>query len=345
MPWEIPFVKKKDAITYKRHFKALLLLQIATAGVFLGRAYQHFFWDPPYRAFLWDESLLREWIETNTSLTWHEYVTNPTINHLIQNGIWAMGVLFLICGLVALFIRNIPKTYGRILWLGTLGLLVLSVCYLKEHFFHLGQFFEYTLQFSAPVFLLLINYEDAKFKDLEPWIRGAIALTFICHGLYALGYYPTPGAWVQMVMNGLGLKESAAIGFLKAAGWLDLLVGFGLFFKGKYLPYLLWYAVFWGFLTALARLWANFHFEFFFDSLHQSVYEMVYRLPHFLVPMAVLMYSGLRLPSIGWKKAPSFDKNGEPPAETLVTPNPELLKKNYFRDRETLQEKRRRLGI
>ncbi len=345
MPWEIPFVKKKDQISYHRHFRALFLLQIATAGVFLGRAYQHFFWDPPYRAFLWDESLLREWIEINTSLTWHEYVTNPTINHMIQNGIWVLGILFFICGLVALFIRRIPKAYGRILWVGTLGLVILSICYMKEYFYHLGQFFEFTLQFSAPVFLYLIHYEETKFKDAEPWIRGAIALTFLCHGLYALGYYPTPGAWVQMVMNGLGLNEGAATVFLRVVGWIDVLVAFGLFFKSRYLPGFLWYAVFWGLLTALARVWANFHFEFFFDSLHQSVYELVYRIPHFLVPLAVLMYSGFRLRGLSFQKIKTVGSGSTAPAGTLMPPNPESLKKTYFQDRETLLEKRRKLGI
>ena len=35
----------------------VLLLQWATIGVFAGRAYQHLFWDAPYREVIWDPDL------------------------------------------------------------------------------------------------------------------------------------------------------------------------------------------------------------------------------------------------------------------------------------------------
>ena len=48
------------------------------------------------------------------------------------------------------------------------------------------------------------------------------------------------------------------------------------------------YAVFWGFLTALARVVANYSTDFPLETLHQYGFETVVRLCHGLGPLLIL---------------------------------------------------------
>ena len=46
------------------------------------------------------------------------------------------------------------------------------------------------------------------------YLKIAIALTFSAHGLYAIGYYPQPGVFVDMLINILHFSETTAKDFL-----------------------------------------------------------------------------------------------------------------------------------
>jgi len=280
-----------------KHFQLIFrILQISTIAVFLGRAYQHLFWDAPFRAFLWEEGWLQWWVESFTDMTWKEYATSPDVNRHIQNSIMGHGYFYLVCAFVALFIRQLPKWMGKILGLGSLSLVFLAMLYMKEKFFHAGQFFEYSLQFSSPIFLYCLVYR----KTISPkfWLlmKVAIALTFTCHGLYALGYYPRPGVFITMTMNSLGLSQENAVVFLKVAGVLDFIISFGIFLPWRYAKGFLAYAIFWGFVTALARVWGQFYWQFWETSLHQHAFETVMRFPHFLIPLACWVHYYYRRP-------------------------------------------------
>ena len=52
----------------------------------------------------------------------------------------------------------------------------------------------------------------------------------------------------------------------------------------------LWYAAFWGVVTALSRAIAGFYWDFPWDSLHQVWHTSAYRLIHGLLPLALLVY-------------------------------------------------------
>ena len=119
------------------------------------------------------------------------------------------------------------------------------------------------------------------------YFKIAIAFTFSAHGLYAIGFYPQPGVFVDMLINILHLSETTAKTFLVVAGILDFVLAIGIFIP-RIAQYFLIYAAVWGGLTALARVWANFYLAFPIDSLHQNLHETLYRLPHMLIPLAVL---------------------------------------------------------
>lgn len=266
-------------------------VQIATICVFVGRAYQHVFWDAPFRSIFWSEDWMSEVVTTFTGMTWSEYVRSPEMDKVIQNLIQWNGYFYLICALLSIFINKIPLWGKRILLLGSLSLSFLSFLYMKEKWFHFGQFFEYSLQVCSPIFLYLLatrkKLPNGKMINI---MKVIIGVTFVCHGLYALNYYPRPGDFIQMVINITGLGEGGAIQFLDIAGVLDIVVAIGILFPRKIAISVLIYACIWGFGTTIARVWANCYFGSFTSDLHQWGWESIVRFPHFCIPIAVLIF-------------------------------------------------------
>jgi len=178
----------------------ILILRISCCCLLLGRAWQHLFWDAPFRTFLWDENLLQPLVEGIFGTPWNEYVTNPRTDIAIQNTIRLNGIFYLFMAVFVWFIRPSMKRLGTVLlWVTSVMLVILAFLYCKEKFFHTGQFFEYASQFAAPLFLYAVLFKKVTVQRLSFVIKIAIALTFICHGLYAYGYYPRPGNYVDMM--------------------------------------------------------------------------------------------------------------------------------------------------
>lgn len=274
----------------KNYQRIFLLLQIATACVFLGRAWQHIVWDAPFRTMLWDENWMSHILPIFSSMSYEDFITNIDIDDQIQNGIKTIGWFYVVCALVAIFIKRLPKWMSYILWLGSLSLMFLAFLYCKEKFYQWGQFWEYSLQFGAPLFLFFLYKKNEVTPRLIFLMKLAIAITFISHGLYALNYYPRPGHFVDMTMNILGVGDETAINFLNVAGVLDFIVAIGIFIPGRVSKYAMMYVIFWGLATTMARIWAHFYVDMIGDTLSQWVHESVYRFPHFMIPMAVLFY-------------------------------------------------------
>ena len=273
----------------KNYQRIFLLLQIATSCVFFGRAWQHIFWDAPYRSILWDEAWMSGILPLFSSISYEDFITNIEIDDQIQNGIKGIGWFYVVCALIAIFIKKIPKWASYILWFGSLSLMFLAFLYCKNKFFQWGQFWEYSLQFGAPLFLFFLYKKNKITKGIVFWMKVAIAVTFISHGLYALNYYPRPGHFVDMTINILGVGEETAFQFLNVAGVLDFIVAIGLFLPNKISKPALVYIVLWGLATTLARIWGHFYIDMIGDTLSQWVHESVYRFPHFLIPLAVLL--------------------------------------------------------
>ena len=266
-----------------------ITLRLATFMLFAGRAWQHLFWDAPFRALLWDQDVMENLVLFLRGGTWQEYVTSESADRFIQHTITGFGVFYAFMAIITLFVDS--RRLAKLTWLyilSSVALVFLAFLYSKEKFFHAGQFFEYAIQFMLPLFFcygLTLRIKPAKLLLL---MKIAIALTFTAHGLYAIGYYPQPGVFVDMIINIFNVSEVTTKSILQIAGILDFVVSIAIF-----IPYIskysLMYAVLWGGLTALARTWANFYIAFPLDSLHQNLYETIYRLPHMLVPLAALL--------------------------------------------------------
>lgn len=264
------------------------LLKLSIFFIFFGRAWQHLFWDAPYRTFFWDESLLKPVIENWFGVSWTTYATSSTTDFFVQSLIVGKGVLYTIAAISSLLITKSNKKLLKIpIFIGGLSLVVLTVLLTKEKFYHFAQFFEHSIQFSLPFVLLYSLKEKYSEERLYFVLKILIAVTFFSHGLYAFGAYPVPGKFVDMVINIFGCSESFALSFLYVAGILDFILAV-LIFIPKLNKYALIYAVVWGLLTALARVVANFYWDFPIQSLHQNLYQVIYRLPHGITPLIVL---------------------------------------------------------
>ncbi len=129
------------------------------------------------------------------------------------------------------------------------------------------------------------------------WMKLALAATFIGHGLYAIGFHPLPGNFIDMMIKGFGMTESIAKTTLWIIGWLDILAAIALLCfplissrKGKQIYMIaLYYTLIWGFLTALARVYTNVAWSSGWYSLKQWLPEFLMRFPHFLIPLTLIL--------------------------------------------------------
>lgn len=267
----------------------LSLLRLSSFTVFLGRAWQHLFWDPPFRVLLWDEDLLKPVVENVFGVPWQVYVTSPAVDVAIQFLIRSLGVLYVLCAGLSLGMAKEKKWGGWLLLLGSLNLVFLAFLYTMERFFQMGQFIEYAAQAGAPFLLWIVLFRQWKDSRVLFLLKLIVALTFTGHGLYAVGYYPLPGAFIDMTISILGVSEKMAVALLKLAGVLDLTLAVAIFLPKVSLPFLL-YATVWGLLTTLARPVANVDTAFLLSSIHTWLPEMIYRLPHVGVPLAAALW-------------------------------------------------------
>ena len=126
-----------------------LLLRISCFFVFAGRAWQHLFWDAPFRAFFWDQQLLEGIVGVVTGLAWFEYVTHPATDQFINVLTRCLGVFYLLMALLTLWLRPGMRWAAKLYGLSAFLLAMLALLYYKEKFYHTAQFFEYALQFLS----------------------------------------------------------------------------------------------------------------------------------------------------------------------------------------------------
>lgn len=259
--------------------------------VLIGRGIFLLLWDVPYRAILWDERLLSSMI--NRFGHWESWVSSPLLDQIIEAFVRFQGISLIICAVLAF--TSWKKVFHAFLLLSSFHLFLMAIAGYWHSHFQVGYFFEYTLQMMTPLCFYLWRSEKQKLaKNL---LLASIGLTFFAHGLYALGYYQTPGRFVDMLLATFSFKESTALVILKGAGTFDVILFIvifsGLFLKNRLslnaLPSFLLLAAFWGLATASARWIAYVEWDFLGQSLLAWGPEVVFRLVHGLAPLMLYM--------------------------------------------------------
>lgn len=276
-------IHKSSTVNRAFTIKEILLIKILTATVFIGRAWQHLFWDIPFRTLLWDEALISP-IINRFGMTWETYIYDMRIAAWQEAIVQLIGIFYLFLGGLVFFVKPNRHWIKTLLWISSFLLLGLSLLYWKEQFYRIGQLIEYTIQWSTPILLILAIYHLPNNFKFRLFIKIAIAATFIGHGLYAFGFYPTPGNFIQMVIDMFRMNDTQADFFLKTVGVLDFIAAVGIFLPKLQKPSLI-YCIIWGFATAFARIFINFDIQFPIETLHQWLHQTIYRLPHGGIPL------------------------------------------------------------
>lgn len=263
-----------------------LLLKITVIALLLGRGYQHLFFELPYRAFFLDYQLFGWMIEGILGLNWADYTNSLKTDLNLKAFSKTLGIILWISAASAWFL---PKKWPQpLLVLSSAIIAFAAICYFLDKGYQIGQGIEYTAQVVSPI--LLIGFANQlENRKLLFAIKVAIALTFLGHGLYAIGYYPVPGHFVQMVVVHINGTNAEAIWLLKIAGILDMVVVVGIFLPRVAMLALI-YAFIWGLLTTFARLTSNIYFDhLFWITAHQSLFEFLIRWPHFMLPLIAIL--------------------------------------------------------
>lgn len=286
-------------------------LALCTACIFLGRGYQYWFFDSPLWSLLWDESLLADGLTALTGRTWSDYVADPAVGRAIFLAVRLSGATLVLGAIAVLWrlwadFRRTPDReatpyqeagFGKLA--NRVGVALVAagwfVCALyvlldtREHFGQVAHLLEHAIQLGVPLILLAIWTGLLQTAPSVSFAAKAItAITFAAHGLYAAGIYPLPGNFVDMTIMTLGVSETVATRLLLSVGILDLVAAIAVFVPAvRRVAYV--YMIAWGLATAAARIWAGLNAEAIVDSLHQTGYLTLYRLPHGLLPLALLL--------------------------------------------------------
>lgn len=268
-----------------------LIIRVAAFSVLWGRAWEHWFFNPPVHAIFWNYDLVGWFVEGVLNIPWNDFLTTPSYDHVIITITQGIGWVYGITALSCLLYNGRSKWFKTLLIVSTILLVILAVMETLDKFNAVAQFFEHTSQFTAPflVYLLTRNPNSINYTRLIVFLKTVVALTFIAHGLYAIGFYKQPSIFIKMIRSVLGTSYESTVVILKLIGAFDIIAGLLLFISnGRIVKIVLVHLIAWGFITALGRVFGITNWEQFGTSFSQLWFQTTYRLPHGLLPLALL---------------------------------------------------------
>lgn len=223
------------------------------------------------------------------------FITEPEVFGMIFQSYRTAGVVLgsvaISIGLLHLLPLQIAKSpvlrYALIL--STILLALHSYCGFIRADYVFEQLVEHSLQVFLPlVYLRFLRIDQEGEFKLHLTLAVLVALTFVGHALFALGLHYVPHNFIAMTTAILGISQAFALDFLFTVGILDILCALALFVP-VLRKYALYYLIFWGIVTAVARLWYGIVIGAGLSEIF-SIYlpNMVYRLPHGLIPLLLL---------------------------------------------------------
>ncbi|MDF1753148.1 MAG: hypothetical protein P1U89_10270 [Verrucomicrobiales bacterium] len=245
----------------------LVLLKLCVSITVLARGWLTWRWDSPIRGLVWQEGWWGRLVD------WDQFAM--TSDPMITTGLKILGIALMISAVVP-WVRWLR---GLLIPM-TVILIVDSFARFIDSGNHLAMAIEHSLQWGCPLMLFIAQKEPGKSHLL---MQLATSLTFIGHGLYAVGFHPVPLKFMMMTTKILPLDEAGARQFLMAAGILDFVAAVGILIA-PFRRISLYYMIAWGALTACARVVSG-------QSLDPWLIETLVRTSHWMVPLLLLFTS------------------------------------------------------
>lgn len=276
----------KDQQPY--HKNIVLLLQLATSLVLIGRGWEHFVGDPAYHAFFWNHTLFGWFIEGILGIEWNDFLTNTVYDDRLLIVQHTVGGILLVLALVIWIPTKNQSITTKSLASATSLLLILSLFKTIDHFRTIGQFIEQLSQIACPAILLLFLTQRIQLSNIQFIIKIIIGLTFIGHGLYAIGYYAQPPVFIKMIRSTIACDYATAQIILYIIGALDIIAALLLFVPNKRIQQIaLVHIIAWGFITAFGRFFGNVNYNHFWFTAQQFWHLSAFRMVHGILPLVL----------------------------------------------------------
>ncbi|MCP4123198.1 MAG: hypothetical protein GY751_15700 [Bacteroidetes bacterium] len=282
----------KTATTILTSKSAVRIIRAACFLTLAAYALKHFMWDGRLLAQIYAETFIDGSMRL-MGLEWKGFFLKDAMNMRYRTFVLFIGTVFSM-GAAFSFTRipvqrRLIRPVVKVLFLFCTGFILLSAIssFIKSQL-HLNMLLEYSIQIMV---VLMFLWQAMNSRDARPpvlMIKWALAFTFTGHGLYALNIIPIPGNFLMMTSNILHTGRTGTLGFLMIAGVLDVLCSI-LIFNKKTEKYALAYMVFWGFVTALARLVAYHGTASTPTYIAMWLPEFLIRSGHYLLPLYVLI--------------------------------------------------------
>jgi len=254
--------------------------------VLLGRAWQHFLWQIPYQVLIVGTP-----VKSLVELVWGKEITHwmlqPEFDTMMTHLQLFLGIIYVLAILILALPRiSLKIRTGMALFAAFLLILYSLVTWVEQHF-RFGMFMEHCAQIACPILLFLI-WQKYPISTLRFWLKSAVTLTFVGHGLYAIGWYPQPGYFIDLIILWIGISESSAHKFLQIAGILDLLLAAGIWLPWQSIQMIsISWAIFWGLLTTIARFVFVFYDASILSGFLNYAFEVLVRTPHWVLPLVL----------------------------------------------------------
>lgn len=264
------------------------ILKLSVSFILIGKGYEYLFWDTPIRAYFTSYPHLGGLFDL-MGWDWHNYINNLFYDNLYMIIGKIIAFLYIITAIV-IWVKQLFKLTRFLLISSSIICIFFYLSYWKEHFFQIGFLLESSIQMFTPLIYYLYIKNKINTLKLEWILKILVATTFVGHGLYAIGFHPTPGHFIDMVIYITGADEPSARVLLSMAGVIDFAIAILLLvFKLETIYPVLYYFIFWGLWTSFARLLSGFSMSISWFSFHQEWFKVCYRLGHAFIPYALLI--------------------------------------------------------
>lgn len=198
---------------------SLGILQFIVSVTFLARGWLTWRWDSPIRELIWEEKWWSPVLK-NYDVTWSHFA--QTSDQWITPTLERLGIFLMVSALVPWIVG-----FSRLRWLrwflipATLILILDGFSRWVAKDMQAGMAMEHILQIFVPLALLIsLGRKSLNAPKREVVVRWSLmiatAVTFVGHGLYAVGYYSVPLHFQMMTTEILSLSEGGVFGFSKS---------------------------------------------------------------------------------------------------------------------------------